>query len=127
MTLEEIIDLLTFASAVDGRDVGQADVTAWHMIIGDLPFPDAQQALVEHYRESRYKIMPADIRKRVSAIRRTRLEHTPVPAPPAELADRPAEYQAELQRRVRAIASGWDPARMLDYGEPLRAIEGGKP
>ena len=67
MTPDQTIDLLTFASAIDGREVGQTDVAAWHLIVGDLDFHDAHQALVEHYRNSRFKVMPADVLKRVRA------------------------------------------------------------
>jgi hypothetical protein len=125
MTPEEIIDLLTFAAAVDGRDVGKADVAAWHVVIGDLNFGDAQQALVEHYQESRFRVMPADVRQRVKAIRRDRLERAVIEAPEHELADQPGRYKAELDRRIREIAGGKDVNRVLaNDRRQLRAVEG---
>lgn len=129
MTPEEIIDLLTLAAAVDGREVGQADVAAWHMIIGDLDFADARQALVEHYQDSRFKVMPADIRQRVKAVRRARLDRALLAAPPPELVGQPGKYKAELHRQIAAIASAKDVNEVLGIRDrsELRAIEGGMP
>jgi hypothetical protein len=126
ITPEEIIDLLTLAAAVDSRDVSQADVAAWHMVIGALPFADALQALVEHYRKSRFSVMSADLRQGVKAIRRTRLEHAPIPAPRPELTDSPSQYHSELQRMIREIADGKNVSTVLgERGQP-HAIAGGR-
>lgn len=126
MTPEEIVDLLALAASVDGRELGKADVAAWHLVIGDLDLADAQQALVEHYRESRFKVMPADVRQRVKAIRRARLDHAVIEAPAHELTDQPGRYKAELSQRIEQIASGKDMNRVLaDDRRRSRAVEGG--
>lgn len=108
MTIEEAIDVLTAAAAFDRRTVGKADAAAWHAALGDLPFEDAQSAVVAHYRDSREWIMPSDIRRRVKALRADRLARTPLPAPPPELADKPAAYRAELGRRIQRLADGFE-------------------
>lgn len=70
MTPEETGNLLGDCAAYDRRTVGEADVIAWHRIIGDLPYGDCQAAVIAHYTESREWIMPADIRSRVKRAQR---------------------------------------------------------
>ena len=36
MTTEEVIDLLTLMASYDRRTVGNADVAAWRLVVGDL-------------------------------------------------------------------------------------------
>ena len=106
MTSDEVWDLLELVSSIDRRKVGLTDRQVWEGLIGDLSAADAQAAVVAHYRESREWIMPADVRTRVKALRRDRLSREIVPAPPAELADEPGRYRAELRAEVRKIADG---------------------
>ena len=106
MTPDETIDLLTGAAAFDRRTTGESDVMAWHAAVGDLDFADSRAAVIAHYQESRDWVMPADVRVRVKAIRRDRLAREIAPAPPAELADKPGRYKAELDANVRRIAAG---------------------
>lgn len=112
MTLDETVDLLTVAAAFDRRSVGEGDAMAWHATLGDLDFEDSKQAVIAHYRDSREWIMPADVRTRVKAMRRDRLERE-IPAPPHELTGQPGRYQAELQSTVRQIADGHHIRRAL--------------
>lgn len=126
MTPEQTNDLLTFAEVLDPRiEYGTAAVAAWHLVIGDLDFADAQAALAAHYQESRYRVMPADIRHRVKTMRRDRLERTPIEAPPPELTDDPAGYKAELDRRIEEIARGWTVPAIDRPGR--KAVEGRAP
>ncbi len=110
MTLDEVIDLLTVAAVFDFRTIGEADACAWHATLGDLAFDDSRTAVVGHYRDSRERVMPADVRQRVKAIRRDRLDRAILPAPDT---DDQAEYRAEIKRRTREIADGFDIARAL--------------
>jgi hypothetical protein len=105
MTSDEVWDLLELIASIDRRKLGLTDRQVWEGLIGDLPAADAQAAVIAYYRESREWIMPADVRTRVKAMRRDRLERE-IPAPPHELTDRPGRYQAELQAKVRQIADG---------------------
>lgn len=107
MNSDEVIDLLTTAAAFDRRTVGEADVIAWQSAVGDLDFPDARDAVVQHYRNTRDWIMPSDVRRLVKAIRDARLTLAPVPAPPAELADRPRDYRTALKAALAKMARGW--------------------
>jgi hypothetical protein len=115
----EMGELLAFAALYDNRKVGDPDVIAWLEAIGDLPYPDARSAVAAHYgSESTERIMPGHIRTRVKAMRRERLERNPVAAPPAELADTPVRWRAELAGSLRRIADGLSVPKAI--GGPVR-------
>jgi len=106
MKIEEAGKLLGFAALYDNRRVEVPDVMAWHRVIGDLPYIDAEQAIADHYRDSRERVMPSDIRERVKAIRSERLRLNPVPPPPAELLDDPPAYRKWLRETAQRFADG---------------------
>lgn len=106
MTIDEVIDVLTVAAAFDFRSIGEADAIAWHAVLSDLDFSDARAAVLVHYAETCDRIMPANVRQRVKAMRRERLAREIAPAPPAGLADAPVRYRAELQAGITRIADG---------------------
>lgn len=64
MTLSETADLLSIAAAIDKRTLGESDVRAWQMVLDDIPFDAARDALRAHYRETTKHVMPADIIRR---------------------------------------------------------------
>ncbi|MGW0626474.1 hypothetical protein [Streptomyces sp. NPDC002758] len=64
MTLSETADLLSIAAAIDKRTLGESDVRAWQMVLDDIPFEAARDALRAHYRETTKHVMPADIVRR---------------------------------------------------------------
>ncbi|MFF0777050.1 hypothetical protein [Streptomyces sp. NPDC003720] len=64
MTLSETADLLSIAAAIDKRTLGESDVRAWQMVLNDIPFDAARDALRDHYRETTKPVMPADIVRR---------------------------------------------------------------
>lgn len=114
MTPAQIAELLGMCAAFDRRTVGRADVTAWHLVLGDLDNHDAQQAVADHYRETREWIMPADVRRGVKTIREARIIAT------NPLYDgNPEETGEQSGRSIRALvddaASGRLPVR------PIRA------
>lgn len=109
MTIEETIDLLTVVAAFDRRTVGEADATAWHAAIGDLPFGDSREAVIAHFRECTDWLMPAHVRNRVKEVRHQRIQDAGIPAPPPELLDDPRAYGAALQAAAAAIADQRDP------------------
>jgi hypothetical protein len=65
MTLAETADLLSIAAAIDKRTLGEVDVRAWQMVLDDIDFEAARNALRAHYRETTKHAMPADIVRRV--------------------------------------------------------------
>lgn len=106
MTLEETIDLLGVAAAFDQRNIGKADSLAWHAAIGDLDYADAQAAVIAHYRETRERVMPADVWKRVKAVRRDRIDREVAPAPGVD-PDAPVTYRAALAGIIKRIGDGF--------------------
>lgn len=114
MTPEETGKLLATCASFDRRKVGPLDVIAWNRAIGDLRYRDCEDAVIAHYTEGTEWIMPAHVRQRVRAIRAHRIEDAEVPAPPAELADNPAAYQAALHAARVAIADGADPGTAVE-------------
>jgi hypothetical protein len=104
MTRDEVIDVLTCAAAYDRRTIGDTDIAAWTLAIGDLHFPDAQAAVVEHYTETTEWLMPAHVRRLVKRARELRLAARPIPGPPPELTDDERAYKATLDANIKRIA-----------------------
>lgn len=104
MKPSEVVELLSVAAAFDQRTVGEFDAGAWHAAIGDLDLADARTALIDHYRDRRDRVMPADIRERVVDLRRSRLAAVPDPVPDVD-PDDPA-YFTQLRANRLAVASG---------------------
>lgn len=116
MTRDEIIDLLTIAAAYDRRTVGEADITAFHLALGNLPFEDAQQAVVAHYTNSPEWLMPAHIRALVRQARERRITRRPIPEPRPELTDDEAAYRTELGTTIRRMGDGHASGKELTTG-----------
>lgn len=114
MNAKECGKLLAIMALYDYRKVGAPEVAAWLHVIGDLRFADAEQAVLGHYRECRERIMPADVRSRVKAVREERLRKTPLPDPPAAVADDPVAYTEWLGAERRRIADGPATIRALE-------------
>lgn len=122
MTLDETIDLLATCAAYDRRTIGKTDAVAWHAVVKDLPFDSAQQAVFDHYSESREFIMPADVRTRVKRKQRDEAEHARI----RQVLD-PDAYRAEVaaadEAFMRKLAARTGNAAIkaapdLKYGPP---------
>lgn len=50
MQKSETVKLLTFKHSIEGGEVTETEVEAWHHVIGDLPYIDAFTAAGDHYR-----------------------------------------------------------------------------
>ena len=74
MTPSEVAKLLTLAAAYDRRTLGPTDVAAWHSIVNDLRFTEAESALKAHYAETERFVMPSDIRRIAGTQRREAIE-----------------------------------------------------
>lgn len=116
MTDEEVIDLLTTAATFDRRTVGDADVIAWRAAVGDLDFPDAQMAVIQHYTDNTDWLMPAHVRTRVKALRAARLAKGPMLEPAAEITDDPERYKAAFRAELKRIAGGWSMPKEITSG-----------
>lgn len=82
---------------------------AWHSVVGDLRFADARQAMLGHYADTRERVMPADVRRRVRELRAGRVQAAEIPPPPPELLRNSRAYCEALQAAETAIADGRDP------------------
>ena len=115
MRASEAAVVLTYAASLDGRDESRAAASAWADVLDEnVTLADAMQIVKEHYAESKWKIMPADINERSREIRRARQDaairdHPPV-APPESLdPDDPAQSIGWVRAYWRAIGDGLSP------------------
>lgn len=69
MNREEVRELLTEASAIDGRPFTETMVMAWHKILRDLRPEQAMAALENHFATSDRRLMPAHIVEGVKEVR----------------------------------------------------------
>ena len=90
---------------------------AWFDLLGDLELEDCRQAVAAVAKRQPF-VAPAEIRAEVRKIRDDRLARTPLPPPPAELADDPGRYQRAVQAGVKRIADGASLHRAI-AGAPL--------
>ena len=74
MTPLETADILTAIASFDLRTVGEADIVAWHAVIGDLQKELALEAVVVHHKTNSERIKPAHLIGIAKQIRRERAE-----------------------------------------------------
>ena len=81
MTPAEVARVLAKASAFDQRTIGEADVAAWHEVVGRYEYADALAAVAGHYAVTRDRLMPADLIKQIRIVRedRARIEKSTAP------------------------------------------------
>lgn len=107
MTPGEMARVLAKCAAYDQRTIGDADVAAWHEAVGDLGYDDALAAVTRHYRTSRDRMWPADLREQVVAIRNARHQDEP-----HEIRALPSRFEADqirdqrIRDNVRRLAAG---------------------
>lgn len=97
MTPGDCARVLAAAAARDLRTIGEFDVMAWQQDIGDLDYTDALESVSRHYRQTRDRIMPADIRALCDTIDRERRK-----AVRQEAERRAIATEANVQRRDRS-------------------------
>lgn len=83
MQPQEAWQLLTLASARDGRTVDRAVATVWADDLAGIDLYDAADAIKAHYQESTEWLMPAHIIRGVRKIHAARERNTPRPSIPA--------------------------------------------
>lgn len=115
MTKAEITRLLAIIVAFDRRTVGEADVEAWHLVIGDLDIHDCAEAVRTYYSENREWLMPADVRRLALTAQRRREGRARLAALDAQIA---AENPGVIvQRDVKALTAG----QPIPADDPVRA------
>ncbi|WP_024356708.1 hypothetical protein [Leucobacter chironomi] len=58
---KEAFELLAWAAAFDGRERGPYEAAAWAEALHGRPCEAVKDAITEHYRRSRYPVMPANV------------------------------------------------------------------
>lgn len=106
MTPQETVLLTAYVKACCPQQaIGEYTPDAWHDLLGDLLLEDCREAVAAVAKRQPF-VAPAEIRAEVRKIRDDRLARTPLPAPPAGLADDPGRYQQAVQAGIRRIADG---------------------
>lgn len=106
MELNETAAVLAMIAALDRRSAfNETDAIAWHAILTDYQFDDCRTAVVKHYSDTSYSIMPADIVRIVRQIRSKRRDAVSAPLPPVH-PDNVNEFKAWTLEWYRAIADG---------------------
>lgn len=121
MTKTETARLLAVISAFDRRTVGEAEVEAWYLVVGDLTGEDCAHAVREHYARTTDWLMPAHVRAGVRRMRAERLDRELEPVPDADPDDVSA-YLTALRAGRRRIAAGDEkprPVGALTVGHPM--------
>lgn len=125
MTKEECIKICRLVAAMCPQQKFDAYTPiAWSMVIGDLRFDDAQQAVVEAAKVSAF-ISPADIIKQIKVLEDARLREFgggacwgDVGQPPFEIADDGPACAAWARQRMADIKSGV----LTRENDPLREL-----
>lgn len=72
MNRSDVAALLTVIASYDRRTLGEAEVIAWHGVLGDLPFEQCRDAVIAHYATQTDWLMPAHVRRHVLTARQDR-------------------------------------------------------
>jgi hypothetical protein len=125
VTPAETAKLLALCAAYDNRTTGRADTAAWHQVVGDFTYADAQAAVVAYYRDNRERIMPADVRRGVSAIRRARVERVRDEdlVPDAHLMSDPRAILRVLQARRDLVLNGMSPDDAIRHSFDPKVVD----
>lgn len=98
MTPAEVARVLAKAAAFDQRTVGEADVMAWHEIVGRFELVDALEAVRVHYSNSTERIMPAHVLRLAPAARDERHRREGAVADVLAL---PSRFEDDMERDLR--------------------------
>jgi hypothetical protein len=115
MTPQETLLLARYVKACCPQQaIDRYTPEAWHDLLGDLSLADCKDAVTAVAKRQPF-VAPAEIRAEVRHIRDERLRFGDDPAPPPELLDDPAAYNAWLRDHAKQIADG-DTPRALTGG-----------
>lgn len=106
MNPTEAAALLTVCAGIDNRKPSAETARLWASMLDGLPYAECEAAVIEHYRESREWLMPADIRNRVRRHRAARITHDEALELPPHDPDDTAAHIAALTTARRAAADG---------------------
>jgi hypothetical protein len=135
VTPGDVARMLAACAMYDYREVEEVDAKAWHLIIGDLDFDDAMEAVLRHYADSTERMKPAHVRQGVKAVRaeRRRLESHPARQLPSPFEKPDMAEQVRVDRGLGTVREVLGPivehlaersggAAALGAAEQLQAI-----
>lgn len=125
MTLEEAVLLCRFTAACcPAQKFDQFTPDAWGLILADVRFEDAKDAVVEIKKRSTW-VDPSDIISEVKRVRARRISSHGEIVPPADLdPDNVPEYVKWLRAAREAIGDGNPPPPVPELAKrDMRAIE----
>lgn len=105
MNLEETAAVLAKAAGFDNRTVGDANVLAWHEILGELDIRDCLRAITLHHSDSTEYLMPAHVRRIAEKVRSERQE---------------LEFRDQQHRELEAYRA--DAGALTDRSEEIQAF-----
>jgi hypothetical protein len=118
VTPQETVILARYVKACcPGSQIDEYTPDAWHDLLGDLELADCREAVTAVAKRQPF-VAPSEIRAEVKRIRDDRLARTPLPPPPAEVADDPGRYREIIRANVERIATGRSLHRAI-AGTPL--------
>jgi hypothetical protein len=110
MTPQEAAQLLAVCAAFDNRKPDPDAAQAWMLALDGLDYLECRNIIVQHYRESREWIMPADVVSGVKALRKQRFDDFRRAygnlMPPAHLDADPAKEAAWMRESYERIRAG---------------------
>lgn len=118
MNFEETANALALAQAYDNRTVGEANIRAWHLVLGDLDAGDVMEAIRRHHGTESAWIMPAHIVRLVGEIGRERAKAARQWAP-GQYGVPKDEAAPEIERAERLTAADVSP-RVVELLDQLR-------
>lgn len=119
MTPQDAMRLLAVAASFDNRKPDKDAAVAWGVALGDLPWVDCRDAVLEHYGQTSEWLMPAHVKAIVGRLRSRRIAAAGDLVPPdfSSLGDREEPATREWLRLTRkAIGDGVDPATIDGRG-----------
>ncbi len=119
MNAQEVAALLAVVSTYDRRALMDGEVHAWHGALGDLRFEECRDAVVKHYGTATDWVMPAHLRRLVTAARQDAAMRE-LPGHPDDLVPMPSWFhvvvtQHKTQTR-EANRLARDEGRPVSYG-----------
>lgn len=117
MTPQDAMRLLAVAASFDNRKPDKDAAVAWSVALGDLPWVDCRDAILEHYSQTSEWLMPAHVKAIVGRLRTKRLADAGDLLPPdfSHIGDEAEEEYATrawLKAARKAVADGADPSSL---------------
>lgn len=116
MNREDVINLLSIATAYDNRNVGEATIEAWLAAAaqGRWSFAEAREAVIDHYTRSTEFLMPGHVTKWIKSRRQLQPPVSELQleaAPPASEATR-----RQVMEMVRQLSARKSVSRGSEHG-----------